>query len=80
MTVRLVLIIEGGIVQEAFADDPNELEVVIVDHDVEGVDESSITIINEETQSGAVIGQLPVAPARELDGSVADAVVRALEA
>ena len=74
--MKLIIIVEGGIVQEVYADTPGA-EIVLVDHDTEGVDEDEITIIDAETQSGAVIGSFPVTPIASLDPDISTAIKNA---
>ena len=51
---RLVVFIEGGLVQEIYTDNPDaEIEVAVADHDIEGADEEdliTVTLENGEDQ------------------------------
>lgn len=37
---RIVIVVEGGVVQEVLSDDP--INVMVIDHDIDGVDEDSL--------------------------------------
>ena len=69
--MRIVIIVQGGIVQEVFTD-ALDAEVVIVDHDTEMVEERHITLIEPENE--ALIHSFPVLPLADLDLAVAVAI------
>ena len=76
--MRVVIVVEGGIVQAVFADAP--VEAVLVDHDTESVDEAEITVIDPETEQGAVISTLPVEPIAALSQAISAAIEEAVVA
>lgn len=43
--MKIVIIVEGGVVQEVLTED--KVEVLIVDYDVDGVDDNELTSINQ---------------------------------
>ena len=79
--ISLVIIVEGGIVQGVYAEDPNDegVAVVVVDHDTDGIEEDRLTILDEETQNAASVFELPVDPASALLPEIANAAARVFE-
>lgn len=47
-TTRLVIVMDGGIIQAVVSDNPPEdIDIVVLDYDVEGVDEADIHLISQ---------------------------------
>lgn len=44
---RIVVVVEGGLVQNVLTDEP--AEVVVVDHDTEGADQEELSVIGDDT-------------------------------
>jgi hypothetical protein len=48
---RIVVVIEGGLVQTILADDPDGIEAVVLDYDTEGADPGDYTTITQSDGS-----------------------------
>jgi hypothetical protein len=57
VTNRVVVTVEGGVVQSVVADRPDELDVVVLDYDTQGADEDGIEYITQPdgSKSDAVV-------------------------
>jgi len=50
MTTRIIITVEGGMVQEVFTDwaEPKEVEVTIIDYDTDGASEDETVLVGED--------------------------------
>ena len=48
MHVRVFVIMEGGVIQNVLADDPDIVDVVVVDYDVDGGDPENTTQVPQQ--------------------------------
>lgn len=52
MQVRVFVIMEGGVIQNVLADDPDVVDVVVVDYDTDGVPLEETTMTPQDDASG----------------------------
>ena len=56
MQVRVFVIVQDGAIQDVLADDPDVVNVVVVDYDVEGVPDDETTWVPQDDADGKVTG------------------------
>lgn len=56
MQVRVFVIVEGGAIQNVLADDPDVVDVVVVDYDTDGVPIEETTDVPQDDAAGKVTG------------------------
>jgi len=60
VTNRVVVTVEGGVVQSVVADRPEELDVVVLDYDTQGADEDAIEYIAQPDGSKSDAVLIPI--------------------
>ena len=60
MTNRVVVTVEGGVVQSVVADRPAELDVVVLDYDTQGAGEDAIEYITQPDGSKSDAEVIPI--------------------
>ena len=60
MTNRVVVTVEGGVVQSVVADRPDELDIVVLDYDTQGADEDGIEYITQPDGSKSDVVVIPI--------------------
>ena len=50
MTTRIIVSVEGGMVQDVFTNhaDPKDVEVTIIDYDTDGASEDEVVLVGED--------------------------------
>lgn len=70
MPNRIIITLSGGVVQDVYADSPEGLDVIVVDHDTDGCDDPRVVV---DPETGARFYRCP-APPYPLAGSPSYAV------
>ncbi|KKM78766.1 hypothetical protein LCGC14_1356700 [marine sediment metagenome] len=71
--MKIVIVIEGGVLQGTYVDTPDEVDVVLVEYDTEGADEATITAC------GAVIALPYAEDISSLDAGVLTSIAQTEE-
>lgn len=69
--VRVFVIVQDGAIQDVLADDPDVVDVVVVDYDVEGVPVGETALVPQDDADGKVTGYEAAIVTRWGDGGLA---------
>lgn len=73
----IIITVEGGVIQDVTADD-SAVEVIVIDHDADGMPEDDTTDLGGLLPARAIVARLNTSPMRDDMQALADAVAAEL--